>query len=225
NEFVAELRHVRGEAEATQEETSKLLASVVPRRLVDRILAGGRGITEALDNATLVAITLHGDFDDSEVDELAQQQSVLTAGAASIAREHGAEHLSSSASTVLYATGLESEGKRIEDGVEFADAVNRWAQSALADRGFLLAPSFGIAAGDVITGVMGGERLAVDVLGTPRQVSMDLSRVAQPGQILVGADTAASLGSGWAVERIEGLHTVAGAPLDAWSVRRRDGSS
>nr|MDJ0791136.1 HAMP domain-containing protein [Acidimicrobiia bacterium] len=158
NEFVAELRHVRGEAEATQEETSKLLASVVPRRLVDRILAGGRGITEALNNATLVAITLHGDFDDSEVDELAQQQSVLTAGAASIAREHGAEHLSSSASTVLYATGLDSEGRRIEDGVEFADAVNRWAQSALADRGFLLAPSFGIAAGDVITGVMGGER-------------------------------------------------------------------
>ena len=174
NEFVGELRHVRGEAEATATETSELLASVVPGRLVERIMAGGRGITEALNDATLVAIALHGELGvDQGDDELARQQSALTAGVASLAREHGAEHLSSSAVTVLYATGLEVEGRRISEGVEFAAAVQDWAR-ALDSHGFVLTLSIGIASGDVVTGVMGGDRLAVDVLGAPRQIATDL---------------------------------------------------
>jgi len=222
NHFVEELRHVESEARATQKETSDLLASVVPGRLVERIMAGGRGITEALNDATLVAVALHGEIEQTEsVDDIAQQQSTLTAGVASLARDYGAEHLSSSASTVLYATGLAVEGRRIDAGVDFALAVDDWAR-ALDDRGFALSLSIGISSGDIVTGVVGDERLAVDVLGAPRQIASDLAASARPGQILIDADTAARLDSRWKVERVEGLSDLAGAPLDGWSVERAD---
>ena len=220
NDFVDELRHVRAEAEATAVETSDLLASVVPGRLVERIMAGGRGITEALNDATLVAIHVHGEVGiEHEDDELARQQTALTAGVATLARDHGAEHLSSSASTVLYATGLSVEGRRVSEGVDFAVAVQDWAR-ALDDRGFVLSLAIGIASGDVVTGVMGGDRLAVDVLGAPRQIATDLASAASPGQVLVGADTAARISKEWRVERIEGLTDIAGAPLDGWAIER-----
>ena len=108
--------------------------------------------------------------------------------------------------------------------MEFAAAVQDWAR-ALDSHGFVLTLSIGIASGDVVTGVMGGDRLAVDVLGAPRQIATDLASAADPGQILVGADTASRLDRSWRVERVEGLTDLAGAPLDAWSVERIDATA
>jgi class 3 adenylate cyclase len=185
-------------------------------------MAGDRDLAEAMSNASLVAMTLKGTMGSNKgLEDLAYDNSELAVGMASIAQAHGAEQLSSSAVTFLYATGLDVETPRIEDAVEFAIAAVDWLSETLESKGLLLSVAVGVASGDVVTGVMGTERLAVDVLGAPRQVAGALAEAAGAGQVLVDAEIAGSLGQEWQVDRVSGLEDLAGSPLDAWQVRSR----
>lgn len=222
NDFVDELVRRGEEVAATEAETTELLASVVPRRLVDKVMAGDRDIAEAMSNASIVAIMLTGTIDNARsLEDLAENNAVLVSGMASIAERYGAEQLSSSAVAFLYATGLNVEAPRIEDAVAFAIAAAEWLSDTLASHGFLLAAAVGVASGDVVTGVMGTERLTVDVLGAPRHVAGSLSQAASPRQVLVGAEIAGTLGEAWQVDRIAGLEDLSGSPLEAWQVASR----
>ena len=222
NEFVAELSHRKADVSATEAETTELLASVVPRRLVDKVMAGDRDLAEAMSNASLVAMTLKGTMGNTRgFEDLAYDSSELAAGMASIAQAHGAEQLSSSAVTFLFATGLDVEAPRIEDAVEFAIAAVDWLSEALESKGLLFSVAVGVASGDVVTGVMGTERLSVDVLGAPRQIAGALAEAADGGQVLVDAEIAGLLGHEYQVDRVGGLEDLAGSPLDAWQVRSR----
>ncbi|MGI9643248.1 MAG: adenylate/guanylate cyclase domain-containing protein, partial [Acidimicrobiia bacterium] len=87
--------------------------------------------------------------------------------------------------------------------------------------GYMLGVSVGIASGDMVAGVMGTERLTVDVIGAPRQIAGSLSQAADQRQVLVDAEVASRLGESWAVERVSGLEDVGGSPIDAWTVTKR----
>ena len=73
-----------------------------------------------------------------------------------------------------------------------------------------------MAAGDVVANVVGTQRLAFEVLGTPRRMSEALGRAAGPGDVLVDAVIAARLGPPWTIDRVEGLRTLDGVPLEGW---------
>jgi len=222
NQYVDELVRRGDEVAATEAETTELLASVVPRRLVDKVMAGNRDIAEAMSDATLVALTIKGSTDNiRNLEQLAEHNAELVGGMVSLADRYGAEQLSSSAVTFLYATGLNVEDPRIEDAVEFAVAASEWLSDALASQGYLLGAAVGVASGDVVTGVMGTERLAVDVLGAPRQVAGALSAAASPRQVLVDAEIAGAMGDEWQLERVRDLEDISGSPLDAWQVKSR----
>jgi len=185
-------------------------------------MAGDRDIAEAMSNAALIAMTVKGSTHNlRNLEQLGERNASLVAGMSAIAAQYGAEQLSSSAVTWLYATGLDVEDPRIEDAVEFALRASTWLSDSLAAQGYLLAVSVGIASGDLVTGVMGTERLTVDVMGAPRQVAGALSMAADQRQVLVDAEIAGSIGEGWRVERMSGLEDVSGAPLDAWQVFAR----
>jgi HAMP domain-containing protein len=221
NKFVDELTRRNAELRATEAETSELLASVVPRRLVDKVMAGDRDIAESMSNASLIAFTFKGAAESlKNLEDLAEQNAELITGLSALAERYGAEQLSSSAVTVLYATGLDVADPRIEDAAEFAAQASDWMSETLRARGFMIDASVGIASGDLVTGVMGTERLTVDVLGVPRQVAGVLSGVAEPRQVLVDAEVAGRLGDDWQVERVSDLKDLSGSSIDAWKVTR-----
>jgi len=61
----------------------------------------------------------------------------------------------------------------------------------------------GLAAGDVVTGVVGADRMYFDVWGAPRLRAAELADEAEPGQILVDATVADAGGDDWVGEAVE----------------------
>ena len=219
--FVAELRQQRAEVERTDAETSELLSTVLPRRLVDQYRAGDRDIAEAIRNATLVAIRVISDPPGSvPEDEMAEYSVTIAQGIARIASAHGAEQIASSAASAMFAMGLGSEHLEIREALDFASDVRDWADTFVADGQIPLRIGIGVAAGDVVANVVGTERLAFDVLGTPRRTAEELAGIASDG-VLVDATIAGRSGPDWVIERLDGVDGPRGVPLEAWRLSAR----
>lgn len=215
NQFVAALTVQQAAGIRTEAETTELLASVVPQRLIDRVRDGDRDIAESLGNATLVAISARSQGD-TRTEDLVDHSVELSARLAEMAQRHGAEQLSSSADISLYATGLDDADPQIETAVAFAVEARQWMREMTEASGIETTNSIGIAAGEVVAGIVGTERMAVDVLGVPRRVALSLAGAGQRGQILVDASIAARVDSRWSLERIQDLSDLDGRPLEGW---------
>lgn len=215
--FTAELRRQRAEVARTDDETTELLGSVMPSRLVEQYKAGDRDIAEAIRNASLVAVVIAADDGGSvSEDEVAEYGVAFSTGLDRLARDHGAEQIDSSASVLLFAVGLGSDELEIDRALAFASDLRRWVDDFIADREVPVSVGIGVAAGDVVANVVGTQRLAFEVLGTPRRTSEALARAVGPGDVLVDAVIAARVGPRWSIDRIEGLQSLDGVPLDAW---------
>ena len=221
NAFVAELRHQRGEVERADAETTELLASVLPRRLVDQYRSGDRDIAESIQNATLIAITLNDDRAGLSDDDRAEYSVQVSAGVAEIAARHEAEHIASNATTGMYATGLGSDQLEIDDAIGFAIEARDWIQGYFAERELDMTMGVGVAGGDVVANVIGTQRLAFDVLGSPRRIAEDLARAAPAWAVVVDAVIAARAEGPWAFERMGDLSDVRGAPIEGWLLEPR----
>lgn len=88
----------------------------------------------------------------------------------------------------------------------------------------VIATSIGLASGDVVTGVVGTERVTFNVWGNPRRRAETLASVAGRSEILVDPAVASHIGEEWAVDPALGLVGLDGAPLEGWRVvgHRRD---
>jgi class 3 adenylate cyclase len=219
NAFVAELRQQRASVADTEGEMTELLASVVPRRLIDQIVAGDRDITMSVRNATLVAITLRTDEDVQVGQEsLAGHHAEVVAGINELAARFGAEPLSQAASDFVFATGIDSDEPEIDHAVEFALAVRDWLAHIADETGTALECAIGVAAGDIVAGVIGTDRLTFEVLGGPRRAAAALATMASAGQVLVDSAVAARVDPAWEAVREQGLVDVDGTPFDAWRI-------
>jgi methyl-accepting chemotaxis protein len=221
NAFVAELRRQRGEVERADAETTELLASVLPRRLVDQYRSGDRDIAESIQNATLIAITLNDDRAGLSDDDRAEYSVQVSAGVAEIAARHEAEHIASNATTGMYATGLGSDQLEIDDAIGFAIEARDWIQGYFAERELDMTMGVGVAGGDVVANVIGTQRLAFDVLGSPRRIAEDLARAAPAWAVVVDAVIAARTEGEWAFLRMGDLIDPRGAPIEGWLLEPR----
>ncbi|MGB5655334.1 MAG: hypothetical protein WBN35_01830, partial [Acidimicrobiia bacterium] len=71
---------------------------------------------------------------------------------------------------------------------------------------------------DVVTGVVGTERVAFNVWGNPRRRATTLASVAGRSQILADPTVAFRVGTEWAVDPVVGLVGLDGATIDGWRV-------
>lgn len=218
--FVAELRHRRDEVERTDAETTELLASVMPERLVEQYRAGQRDIAEAISNATLISVVIVGPDGGRPGDDIVSEYgAAVSAGLDDIADAHGVERIDATASMLTYATGLGSEQLEIDRAIAFASDVADWFGEFATERELTADVGIGLAAGDVVANVIGTQRLAFEILGSPRRASERLARAAAGGDVLVDAVIAGRLGDAWSIDRIDGLRGLDGVPLEGWRVR------
>ncbi len=226
NGVVATLRQQAADLEHAEVETTELLQAVMPPRLVQQYQSGDRDIAEALSNATLVVISV----DEPEVIRAAEREAIaehtvaVSFGLAKLAKRHGLEQVMSSAMQYIAVAGLNVEDDEAANAVAFAVDVREWLSEAGASVGVVIATRIGLASGDVVTGVVGTERLAFNVWGNPRRRAETLATVAGPAEILVDPAVASHVGEEWAVDPIVGLVGLDGAPIDGWRVvgRRRE---
>ena len=226
NGVVATLRQQAADLQHAEVETTELLQAVMPSRLVQQYQGGDRDIAEALSNATLVVISV----EEPEVVQAAEREAIaehtvaVSSGIAKLARRHGLEQVVSSATQYIAVAGLNVEDDEAANAVAFAVDVREWLSETGSNVGVVIATSIGLASGDVVTGVVGTERLAFNVWGNPRRRAETLATVAAAGEILVDSAVASHIGDEWAVDPALGLVGLDGAPLEGWRVvgHRRD---
>ncbi|MCJ7782139.1 MAG: HAMP domain-containing protein, partial [Acidimicrobiia bacterium] len=226
NDVVATLRQQATDLEHAEAETTELLQAVMPPRLVEQYQSGDRDIAEALSNATLVVVSV----EEPEVAQAGEREAIadhtvaVSTGIATLAKRHGLEQVASSATQYIAVAGLDDEDDEAGKAVAFAVAVRGWLNEAGSNAGVVMATSIGLASGDVVTGVVGTERMSFNVWGNPRRRAETLATVAGASEILVDPTVASHVGDEWAVDPALGLVGLDGAPFEAWRVvgRRRD---
>jgi methyl-accepting chemotaxis protein len=229
NGVVATLRKQAADLEHAEVQTTELLQAVMPPRLVDQYQSGDQDIAEALSNATLVVVSV----EEPEVAQAAEREAIadhtvaVSTGIATLAKRHGLEQVVSSATRYIAVAGLNAEDDEAGKAVAFAFAVRDWLNEAGSNAGIVIAASIGLASGDVVTGVVGTERVAFNVWGNPRRRAETLATVAGRDEILVDPAVASHVGDEWAVDPVIGLVGLDGAQIDGWRVvgRRRDVSA
>lgn len=199
---------------------TEMLLAVMPERIVEQFRSGDRDIAEAVRNATMIAIAV----DEPDVVQMSEQEEIaghtvaVSSGIAAIAKQHGVEAVVSTATQYLAVAGLHVDDDEAGRAIRYATAVRDWLEQAAENAGVSITVHIGLAAGDVITGVVGTDRVAFNVWGDPRRRAASLAAVARRGQMLVDPVVAAHAGDEWAVEPILGLVNLDGSELDGWRV-------
>lgn len=204
NGLVEAMRHEDAALAQAETETSELLSAVVPSRLVDEVQSGD-DVARAVRNITVIAMAL----DVPEVDDPLTQQLIVDHGVAvaaaitGLAEEHGVEPLRSSAAQLVYASGFDVSDAESGRALGFALAARDLIRALGARDEIETDFRAGLAAGDVVTGVVGADRMYFDVWGAPRRQAADLADKAEPGQILVDATAAENSGDDSVGEAVE----------------------
>jgi len=204
NGLVEAMRQQAAALAQAEAETNELLSAVVPSRLVDEVQSGD-DVARTVRNITVIAMAL----DVPEVDDPLTQQLTVDHGVAvaaamtGLAEEHGVEPLRSSAAQLVYASGLDVIEAESGRAVGFAVAARDLIEALGARDEIETAFRAGLAAGDVVTGVVGADRMYFDLWGAPRLRAAELADEAEPGQILVDATVADAGGDDWIDEAVE----------------------
>ncbi len=226
NDVVGTLRQQAADLEHAEIETTELLQAVMPPRLVEQYESGDRDIAEALSNATLVAVSVSEPEAAQAVEReaIADHTVAVSTGISTLAKRHGLEQVASSATQYIAVAGLNVGDDEAGKAVAFAVAVRGWLNEAGSNAGVVMATSIGLASGDVVTGVVGTERVTFNVWGNTRRRAETLATVAGTSEILIDSTVASHVDDEWAVDPALGLVGLDGAPLEAWRVvgHRRD---
>lgn len=227
NGMVDALREQREDLVRTDGETSELLRAVLPSRLVDEVKRGNREVAEAVRNATLIAISAEIDPETAaaEADELLGLNVELQAITRRLAEGFSVEQLMSSASQQLFAAGLRTDDLGAEQAVDFVSEARHTAREFGEAHSVEVVFRAGLAAGDVVAGVIGTERIAFDVWGHPSRLAVALGAVAHPGGVLVDDAVVDAVGDSWGFEHDPGLVGLGGERLTGSYLRERKQAS
>jgi HAMP domain-containing protein len=159
----------------------ELLLAVLPDRLLEAVRSGQLDLGDLADTATVATITIDGlgAAEDEVVSLVASRLEVL-------AGVYRMERAWSSTDRHLYLAGL---GRDDDHGCDDAVAFMREAFAVVTDltgeAGLRVALHGALAAGDVATGIVGGERLALGVWGRAPRHALALDAAAPVGGVLV----------------------------------------
>jgi class 3 adenylate cyclase len=198
-----------------------VLLAALPARVADQVRRGDRAMTDVVDTATVVSLTVVGIFDRNATGNRPDQDEAVELSAATsreletLAARFGVERVRSASDHHLFTAGLGAPDHDVAAAAGFAlaagDVLHRAAEAAGAD----VAYRAGLSAGEVIAGMFLENQLSYGVIGDPAQLAMTLDAIASPGQVLVDGTVAAALGPGWRLEPATGLVDVAGEPIAA----------
>lgn len=172
-----------------QQETERLLQSLLPAPVAARLKTSTGRIADEFPEATVLVAMVH-DFNQltrrlpaAEEVELLDR---LFTGFDELAREHGVEKIKTFEATYLAAAGVpEPRPDHLEAMADFALAMQRFVVSLdpLAEQGLQL--RIGLETGPVVAGVIGRTRLSYDIWGDTVDTAWELAELGMPGCIQI----------------------------------------
>jgi class 3 adenylate cyclase len=223
-------RHLREQEDAIaaeEAETTRLLLSALPPRLVERMHERDEEITDLVDSASVVSVIVTGIVDDPSIDtdRAVELASMLSQELEAAAEPLGLERIRSSSDQHVFAAGLDRPTSEVERAAEFALQVAAVLEAFAEETGLDPSHRIGISSGRVISGLIVSDQLTYGVFGEPPQTSIALSTIAVPGQVLVDRSAARELDEAYEFEQVEGLVDLRGRVVEAEALigRRSDG--
>lgn len=214
--LTGDLRAEHDARTAEEGELTALLRSVLPARLAEQVQAGTLDVAELSDTATVVALTMTGLFAHAGI---SQDTAVELAVRVSRDLEAAAERVGvervRSASDHVFAAGLGSPDVAADAAAAFVLEVAELLAHLERETGVAVTYHGGLAAGDVVAGLVHPETLTYGVFGEPVRIALALAAVAGDGQVLVDRSASAALGDEWALEPSVGLVDLRGDEIDA----------
>lgn len=188
----------------------EMLSAVLPQRLVDRVRCGERSITDVVDTATVISLTLTG-FPQScgaVLDVLLELTARIAGELDELADRHSVERVDTSSDHPIFVAGLGRASFGADDAAAFAlEAVG--AIGAIGEEFDVgVRAQCGLSAGDVATGVLGTTQVSFEVWGQPPGIAAMLSTVAPAGDVLLDDSVSDRLADHWELTVVEGLAAV-----------------
>ena len=195
---ITQLSGARSEVEREKSKVDRLMASVYPARIVDRLKAEGRdAIVEELDQASVLFADLEGFTEFSKT----QSPKALVAFLDRLFNEfdrladlHGVEKIKTMGDGYLAAAGLSGQpedhaGKLCALGIDMIRALRRIRQ----EHGVDLDLRIGVQSGSLIAGVLGRNRPHFDIWGGTVNMAHRLQATSPANCIQISAATRAQM--------------------------------
>jgi class 3 adenylate cyclase len=217
--MATKLRTDRARTFAAREDRLRVLRSMLPDSIAERVASGDLRTIDAIPQATVVAVVILGLGElvraDNTDRELVDR---LHAELDGLAVHHGLDRINVVGDTYAAACGHDQPYiDHAPRALAFATDARRTVQEATAASPASIDESVGVDTGPVFVGMSGSSRLVYDVWGQTVAVAHQVARRARPGEVLVTESTRNMLPPTIEVEERETDPTGDGDNL--WEVR------
>jgi class 3 adenylate cyclase len=203
NAAFAALEQANTELAQERERADRLLHSILPISIADRLKSGPQVIADNYAAVTVLFADMAG-FTDftarSQPREVVELLDEVFACFDRLAVEHGAEKIKTIGDAWMAVAGLPAA--RADHAVvaaELALALRSAFEALVARRGLAIGLRIGLHSGPVLAGVIGRERPAYDLWGDTVNLASRMESHGEPGRIQITAATAALFGDAFAI--------------------------
>ena len=220
NGMIDEIRGHNDVIETKNRENERLLRTVLPDAIADRVRGGDVAIAETFENVTVVYAAI-GRFTEIMADVSASEMisliNELIDAFDEAAERHGVERINTVGDVYLAASGLPvprlDHAKRAAAlALEMVAIVNRFNRS----HGFKLTLGVGLSSGEVDAGIVGKRRFVYEILGESVTVARQLATETQINTVSISKSTYADLQDQSSFKPSKPLESKALGKIERW---------
>lgn len=200
------MREQEASIQAEEARIATMLENVVPPSLAQRVRRGEADVAEAVEEATVIVITVRGipTASTTEQDTLIELTGQLRSGLMGLAREHGVDRVKITLERQLFVSGGGVAGISANEAVSFAQAAVLALPDLGREQGLEIEACAGLSAGLVGAGVLGTNQSTFDIWGSPVERAQALVAQAPPGSVLMDASVVGELAAELEAEPVDG---------------------
>lgn len=182
------LRRALAEARQAQVQADQLLDVLLSHPVADELRMTGRVMPRALDDVTVIFTDLVGFTQwcgQHSPEEVVKSLYEVTLALETVAKTHGVQKLKTIGDGFMGAVGIHGDGSRgVEQAIQCGLAMIR----ALAPHPDQWSLRVGIHRGEVVAGVIGGERFQFDIFGDTVNIAARLCDVSLPDAVCISRE-------------------------------------
>jgi class 3 adenylate cyclase len=185
------------ELKAERDKIDAILHDMLPERIYERVKRGEMNIAESTDRASIAFCDMVGFThltSNTHPDLIVRMLNGLFTRFDEIALRHGVEKIKTIGDAYMAAAGVgDAINKDAYAIARFALEARDAASEVGKQHGFPIQMRFGIATGQVVSGIIGSSRPIFDVWGSTVNLASRLESISPPGAINIDASTASLL--------------------------------
>lgn len=196
NSMAVQLQEHEASVAEEEERITALLASVLPADLVDRVRAGERDVSELVDTATVIALTIVGlpEPEGAEQDAVIDLTQRLADEVDVLRSARGIERIRAASDQQIFVAGRGMDGNDAVAALEFAALAVGTVADVGAEFGVALEAHAGLASGLVASGVLGRRQVSFGMWGEAVVRATELAEVTLTHGVFVDGSVVDSLG-------------------------------